>query len=193
MNTKRLNVKNITTIGVLSGISIMLGMTPLGFIPIGAAKATTMHIPVIIGGIVAGPYVGGMVGLIFGIFSIIQAMSNPTPLSFAFLNPLVSVLPRVLIGISSAYIYIFLNNINIKSSKISVGLSAVVGSLVNTFGVLGMMYLIFAGNIVETMGLSSGGAGKFVMGIGLLNGIPEAIIAAIVTIGVINGLNLEKR
>jgi len=101
-----LSVKKMTIVGVLGGISIILGMTPLGFIPIGPANATIMHIPVIIGAIIEGPIVGGLIGLIFGLFSMFQAMTNPTtPLSFTFLNPIVSVLPRVLIGIVTYYVY----------------------------------------------------------------------------------------
>ncbi|MDL0415461.1 ECF transporter S component, partial [Clostridioides difficile] len=55
MNTsasvRKVNVRKMTIIGVLSAISIMLSMTPLGFIPVGPTKATIMHIPVIIGAI----------------------------------------------------------------------------------------------------------------------------------------------
>ena len=104
-------------IGVLGAISVMLGLTPLGFIPIGPTRATIMHIPVIIGAITQGPIVGAMVGLIFGLFSWFQNMTNPTIISFAFLNPLVSVLPRVLIGITSYYSYKGLKKVGFKNSK----------------------------------------------------------------------------
>ena len=60
-------------IGVLAAISIMLSMTPLGFIPIGPTNATIMHIPVIIGAIVEGPLVGITVGFIFGATSFIKS------------------------------------------------------------------------------------------------------------------------
>lgn len=102
---KRLTVRKMAIIGVLGAISAVLGMTPLGFIPVGPTRATIMHIPVIIGAIVEGPLVGAVVGLIFGLFSIFQALTNPLPTSFVFLNPLVSILPRVLIGISTFYVY----------------------------------------------------------------------------------------
>lgn len=101
-----LSVRKLTIVGVLGAISAVLGLTPLGFIPIGPTRATIMHIPVIIGAIVEGPVVGMLVGLIFGIFSMIQAIMNPTPVSFVFLNPLVSLLPRVLIGLVAYYSYI---------------------------------------------------------------------------------------
>ena len=114
---KKLDIRKLAIIGMLGAISAVLGMTPLGFIPIGPTRATTMHIPVIIAAIMEGPVVGGLVGLIFGMFSMYQAVANPTPVSFVFLNPLVSIIPRVLIGIFSYYVYKFLNRIGNKKAK----------------------------------------------------------------------------
>ena len=62
---KNVDVRKMAIIGVLAAISIMLSMTPLGFIPIGPTNATIMHIPVIIGAIVEGPLVGITVGFIW--------------------------------------------------------------------------------------------------------------------------------
>ncbi len=112
-----LTIRKMTTVGILGGISIVLGMTPLGFIPVGPTRATIMHIPVIIGAIVEGPLVGGLVGLIFGLFSMFQAATNPTPVSFVFLNPVVSVLPRILIGVISYYVYELLNRLGTNKSN----------------------------------------------------------------------------
>ncbi len=103
--SKKLSIRKIVIIGVLGGITAVLGMTPLGFIPVGPTRATLMHIPVIIGAIMEGPLVGGSIGLIFGLLSMFQAITNPTPVSFVFLNPVVSILPRILIGIISYYVY----------------------------------------------------------------------------------------
>lgn len=102
---KVLSVRKMAIVGVLGGLSVMLGLTPLGFIPVGPTRATIMHIPVIIGAIMEGPIVGGLIGLIFGLSSMFQAATNPTPVSFVFLDPLVSVLPRVLIGVVAHYSY----------------------------------------------------------------------------------------
>lgn len=113
-----LSIKRMATIGILGAISIVLGMTPLGFIPVGPTRATIMHIPVIIGAIVEGPVVGAIVGLIFGLFSIFQAITNPTPISPVFYNPLVSVLPRILIGITSYYAYIIVKKLGNKNTMV---------------------------------------------------------------------------
>lgn len=84
----KLETKNITTVGILGAIVIMLGLTPLGFIPLGVLTITSLHIPVIIAGILEGPVVGGLVGLIFGFFSLFNAMTRPTPISFVFITHL---------------------------------------------------------------------------------------------------------
>ncbi len=99
------SLRKMVIIALLGAISVVLGMTPIGFIPVGPTRATIMHIPVIIGAIMEGPIVGAFVGLIFGLFSIYQALTTPTPVSFVFLNPLVSILPRILIGITTYYVY----------------------------------------------------------------------------------------
>lgn len=101
----KLETKNLTTVGILGAIVIMLGLTPLGFIPLGMLTITSLHIPVIIAGILEGPVVGGLVGLIFGFFSLFNAMTRPTPISFVFYNPLISIMPRILIGVVTGLVY----------------------------------------------------------------------------------------
>lgn len=111
MNNKA-KTRQLVVTAMLGAITIVLGLTPLGFIPLGFINITTMHIPVIIGAILEGPLVGGVVGLLFGLSSMANAVLRPTPISFVFLNPLISVLPRVMIGILSAYAFKALKNKN---------------------------------------------------------------------------------
>ena len=172
--------KKMTITGMLGAISVVLGFTPLGFIPIGLANVTTMHIPVIIGAIVEGPFVGAMVGLIFGISSLIKSFMTPTPISFIFMNPLVSVVPRVLIGILTYYFYTAMKKV-VRNEKTVLLMSGAFGTLVNTVLVLGTAYLLYAQRIVEAMSLPEGRAFAFFMGIATTNGVPEMIVAAVVT------------
>jgi uncharacterized membrane protein len=182
LKTSKFGTRQITMIGMLSSISIILGLTGYGFIPLPIAKATIMHIPVIIGAILEGPIVGIMVGLIFGIFSIFQNISTPNILSFAFMNPLVSVLPRVLIGITSYYCYKFTFK---KHHLARIGLSAAVGSLTNTLGVLYMIYLLYAERFAQAKGTNPNMVFDAILGIALINGIPEAIISVVIIIPVV--------
>jgi uncharacterized membrane protein len=184
-----LNTRQIAVIGMLSSISIVLGITGYGFIPLPIARATIMHIPVIIGAILEGPMVGMLIGLIFGLFSIFQNLTSPNLLSFAFINPLVSVLPRVLIGLTSYYSYKFVAN---KSKTLGIGLGTAVGSLTNTFGVLGMIYLLYAARYAEVKSISASTTAKVIFGVALTNGLPEAIIAVIITIPVVLAIMRRK-
>lgn len=188
-STSKFSTRQLAVIGMLSSISIILGVTGLGFIPIPPVKATIMHVPVIIGAILEGPLVGAMVGLIFGIFSIVQAITTPTPVSFVFMNPLVSVLPRVLIGITSYYVYAAVKS---KSKPLAITIGAVVGTITNTIGVLGMIYIIYLGPYAKTLNLSLSAAKKGILVIAITNGIPEAILSAVIIVSVVTAVNKIK-
>jgi uncharacterized membrane protein len=175
----RFGIRQITIVGMMSAVSVVLGLTGYGFVPLPAAKATIMHIPVIIGAILEGPVVGAVIGLIFGLFSIFQNITTPSLLSFAFINPLVSVLPRILIGITSYYSFRILLK---KNEPLSIAIGAAVGTITNTAGVLTMIYILYAARYAEVIGKSADIAAKAIYGIALTNGIPEMIIAILVTV-----------
>jgi len=98
----RFTVRKIAITGVLSALSVVFNFT-VGFITIPGlpVQITLMHIPVIVGAILEGPVAGAFIGLIFGLSSFYTATVSPLPIAFAFLNPLVSVVPRILIGVVS--------------------------------------------------------------------------------------------
>lgn len=192
--TMTFGVRQITTIGMLSSISIILGLTGYGFIPIPPVKATILHVPVIIGAIVEGPVVGAMIGFIFGVFSMVQSVMTPTPLSFAFMNPLVAVLPRILIGLITYYTYKLLSNfVKGKFDSVKIGIAAVLGSLTNTIFVLGMMYVIYSGQVAKALNIKVSTVAKTIAAIGTTNGIPEALVACAITIPISIALKKIKR
>lgn len=179
---QKFGTRQIAIIGMLSSVSIFLGVTGFGFIPIPPVNATIMHIPVIIGAILEGPIVGAAIGLIFGIFSIIRAITTGNILLFAFLNPIVSVLPRILIGITSYYSY---KALPINNEKVKIALGAAVGSLTNTIGFLGLMFVFYGARYAEAINIAPETVGKVILGTGTLNGIPEAAISAFVTVFIV--------
>ncbi len=176
-----LSVRQLTIVGMLAAVSMILGLTGYGFIPLPIAKATVMHIPVIIGAIIEGPMVGILVGLLFGLFSIFQNIVAPNILSFAFLNPLVSVVPRVLIGVTAYYCY----RLPAGREIYRIGLAAAVGSLTNTIGVLGMIYLLYVADFAAARGISPDAALGAIYGIALTNGAAEAAISVIITVPIV--------
>lgn len=129
-----LSVRKIVISGVLGAIAILLGATRLGFIPVPspAGDATIMHVPVIIGAILEGPLVGAIIGTIFGVFSFLQVGAP------MFKDPLISILPRIPIGVVAFVAYAALRKRNEYAAMIA---SAVAGTLTNTLLVLGMAVL----------------------------------------------------
>ena len=164
-----LSVRKIVISGILGAISILLGVTRLGFIPVPtpAGHATIMHIPVILGGVLEGPVVGLITGAIFGLFSFLQ------PGAPFFADPLVSIIPRLFIGPVSYLVYISTRKINTLLALI---LAGAVGSATNTVLVLGMATV--RDYLPAEVSIS----------IGFLHGLPELIVAAILTVVLVRGI-----
>lgn len=173
--------------GMLSAILIILGLTPIGFIPIGPANATIMQLPVIIGAIVEGPIVGLVLGVVFGALSLLRAVTAPSLLSPIFLENwfFVTMLPRILIGPAAYYIYTGVERLFRNKKPVSIGIAAALGTLVNTAGVLGMMFLMNGQDFADLMGISLAAVGATIMGIALTNGIAEIIISILITVPVV--------
>jgi uncharacterized membrane protein len=168
----RLSVRQIVIAGILGGIAIFLGYTRLGFIPVPnlAGNATIMHVPAILGGALEGPVVGTIVGAIFGIFSFIQA---EVPF---FRDPLVSILPRLFIGVVAWAVFASLRNWSIDVAAAAAG---VLGSMTNTIGVLGMAVLLGYLPLAAVVPI-------------IPQAIAEAILAAVVTVVVVRGVLLYR-
>ena len=85
MNRKKMDTRYMATLAMFCGILLVMGATGIGFIPLPVIKATTMHIPVILGAILLGPAAGAVLGGVFGLCSIWANTTSPGLLAFAFL------------------------------------------------------------------------------------------------------------
>ena len=156
----KLTTRKIVITGMLGAVSIILGTSGMGLIPVPtpAGNATIMHVPAILGGVLEGPVVGLLIGLIFGIFSFLRA---PNPI---FADPLVAILPRLLIGVFSYYVYVAIKG---KNTNLALIVAGVIGTATNTILVLGMAVL--RGYLPLAAAAS----------VAVLHGIPEMVVAAI--------------
>ena len=84
MKEQRHDTRWMVSVALMAAIIIVLANTPLGMIQLPIIKATTVHIPVIIGAVLLGPSAGAILGAVFGICSLISNTMAPTLLSFAF-------------------------------------------------------------------------------------------------------------
>lgn len=184
--------RRLVVIGALGGISIFLGVSGLGLIRLPIFSLTIMHIPVIIGALLEGPMVGICVGLIFGLFSMYQNITAPGLTSFIFWNPIVALIPRILIGIVAYYSFKLLKS-KIKNVGISAGIAAILGTLTNTIGVLGLTYVLYLDRYAQAREISREAVAGTLLTVGLTNGIPESIVSALITIPIVVTMLKVKR
>lgn len=175
---KKITVREMTVVGMLGGITMLLGLTGYGFIPLVFMKATILQVPAIIGALLEGPRVGMLVGLIFGAFSLFQNIVAPTLMSFAFLNPLVSVVPRMLIGPFAYLVYKMLPFSSWRKSRIAI--AAFAGAMFNTVTVLGMIYVLYAAHFAEIREVAQQNVVNILIGVAIANGIPEALVSMVI-------------
>lgn len=194
---KKTNVRLLTQMALLTALMLVMAFTPLGYIPLPFMNATTMHIPVIIGACLLGPKMGGVLGGLFGITSVVRATISPNLTSFVFTpfysfssefhgswtSLIVAIVPRILIGVCAGLVFMGLKKL-IHNETISLAVSGFVGSMVNTIGVMGLIYLLFGEQYAAAGGTDPSLLLGVIMGVVGLNGVPEAIIAAVLTAAV---------
>ncbi|MEN2984679.1 MAG: ECF transporter S component [Dictyoglomaceae bacterium] len=212
------NPKTLSLAGILTAITLVLGFTQWGFIPLPtpAGAATIMHIPAIVSGLVLGPLFGAIIGLLFGIITVFF---------FSHIAPFWVLIPaRPFIGIVAGVVFYFLYKLLGKNERIkfystlifsflifiillwlgvkyfknitywwagisyilsiflfsfikdrnpkilSLSIASFLGSMTNTIGTLGLA-VIFKIFPLETA-----------ISVGILHGIPEAILAVIICV-----------
>ncbi|MCD7950831.1 MAG: ECF transporter S component [Erysipelotrichaceae bacterium] len=190
--------KNMTIFAMLLAIEIILVMTPLGYLPIGVLSITTMHIPVIIAGILLGKKEGAALGFVFGLTSMIRATLEPSITSFCFspfitigeisgnyASLLIAFVPRILLGFVSGLIYEKM--IHRFNNKTVITISALAGTLTNTILVLSGIYIFFGQAYASVLGIAYETLIATLLMVVASNGIIEAIVASIVSVLVCQG------
>lgn len=194
MNMEKKDTRWLTSVALMAAIVILLANTPLGMIQLPIIKATTVHIPVIIGAILLGPAAGAILGCVFGVCSMISNTMAPTLLSFAF-SPFmsmsgiagamkalwISVGCRIMIGVVAGWLWILLKKLNVNQ-LLALPIVGFVGSMTNTVFVMGSIYILLAGEYAAARTVAADAVWGLIMGTVLASGIPEAIAAAVLVV-----------
>ena len=194
--TNKKDTRWTVSVALMMAIVILLANTPLGMIQLPIVKATTVHIPVIIGAIVLGPLAGAILGATFGVCSLLSNTYAPTLLSFAFSPFLsttglsgcikaiwISVGCRIMIGVVVGWLWILLKKVKCNQN-ISLPLVGFIGSMTNTVFVMGSIYLLFAKQYAEAKEVAVTAVFGLIMGTVTASGIPEAIAAAVLVFAI---------
>lgn len=191
MKQTKLDTRYMATLAMFCGVLLVMGVTGIGFIPLPVIKATTMHIPVILGAVLLGPSAGAVLGGVFGLCSIWVNTTTPNLLSFAF-SPFMTQegLPgvlkslwialgcRILLGVIAGWLWKLLKKV-IKQDYVALAVTAAVSTLCHTILVMGSIYVLLAQQYAEAKNVAITAVFGLVMGTVTASGIPEAIAAAI--------------
>ena len=178
-------VQSLAVLAMFTAILFLLTFTPIGMIDLPIIKATVLHVPVIIGALLLGPKKGAFLGGMFGLASLLKNTLVPNLSSFAFspLIPVVCFVPRILVGVTPWLVYTLLQALSRRRGSVlqagSMALSAVVGAFTNTALVMGLIALLFRDAYAAAQGIPAEAVLGFILGIVAANGVPEAIVAAI--------------
>lgn len=191
MKQKTMDTRYMAMLALLVGIEVVMGMTGIGFIPFPVIKATTMHIPVILGAILLGPGAGAVLGAVFGLISVWVNTTAPSLLSFAFSpfmsnDGLVGALKslwialgcRILLGVIAGWLWRLTKKV-LKKDYIALPVTAAVSTICHTLLVMGSIYFLLAEQYAAAKNVALTAVFGLVMGTVTASGIPEAIIAAI--------------
>ena len=188
--TKR-DTRYMATLAMLCGLLLVMGMTGIGFIPLPVIKATTMHIPVILGAILLGPGAGAVLGAAFGFCSMWVNTVTPGLLSFAF-SPFmtteglagvakslwIALGCRILFGMITGWIWKLSKKV-LQKDYVALPLTAAISTLIHTLLVMGSIYLLLTQQYAQTKNVGITAVFGLIMGTVTASGIPEAIAAAI--------------
>ncbi|MGX7106992.1 ECF transporter S component [Hutsoniella sourekii] len=177
------NTRHFVFVSLFVALIILQTSVPfLGFISIGPISMTIIPITVILASLWLDLKSAVIVGLTFGLCSFLRTWLIGNPVErLIFTNPLISVLPRVMMPIVVHYCKKLLMKAGSGAQVIGL-VGGLVGSLMNTVFVLGAMYLFGGSNILNAYDVTNHSELLLVLGgIVTANGIPEAILATIIT------------
>ena len=188
---KKHNVRYMVILALLVALLLVMGMSGIGFIPLPVIKATTMHIPVILGAILLGPGAGAVLGCVFGLCSVWANTTTPGLLSFAF-SPFMSTTGligavkavwiavgcRTLFGAAAGWLWKLVKKWKLPD-LVALPVAAAVSTVLHTVLVMGSIYVLLAGQYAQAKNVAMEAVFGLVMGTVTASGIPEAIAAAI--------------
>jgi len=192
--------RTMAVTGIMCGIAIVMSFPFVGTFVLPTVSATVAFLPVIITTIMLGLKPGLVVAFVAGTASLIRALVVPTLLAPYFLNPLVSIVPRIMIAVM---VWLAFKGLmatptpkSLDKTPIAVAIAAVIGSLTNTALVLGSIYLFhaaplrdggaplfanFAPPLMDTMSDNNilGTPAVWLFGIATTNGVIELTVNAL--------------
>ena len=137
------NTRNLVLTSVFIALIVVMTVIPYtGYINYGVIEITTLHLVVILGAVCLGTKTGTLLGFVWGVTCLLRAFTNPAWILFT--NPLISVLPRIFVGMVAGLVFSWSRR---RMGDIAgVAVAGAAATVTNTVLVLSAIY-IFGGMI----------------------------------------------
>lgn len=160
----KMSARELTTLGLLTGVLLLMSVTPLGYFHTFGLDISLMMVPVAIGAMLMGPKAGAWLGLIFGATSFYQAVTGSSAFSTMLfnINPiyvyafLLCIPTRVLMGFLTGVIFKAVQKVD-KKKTVCYFVGGFFAAFLNTLFFMGMLLICywnteFIQGINETLG-----------------------------------------
>ena len=147
-NKKKMSAKDLTTLGLLTGILLLMSFTPLGYFHTFGLDISLMMIPVGIGAMLMGPKAGAWLGFVFGATSFYQAVTGASAFSAMLFNIspvgtfLTCIPTRILMGFLTGVIFLVVQKVDRKKTACFF-VGGFFAAFLNTLFFMGVLILCF--------------------------------------------------
>ena len=192
MKTKKLSTKQLTVLGLMIAVLVLMSYTPLGYLNIGPLAITFNMIPVAIAAIACGPLGGAVLGAVFGLTSFGQCIGiggvSAMGATLFSISPVLAFIqrfgPRFLDGWLLGYLFRWLRKVT-KNTTLTGYITGFLSAFLNTVFFMVALVVLF-GNTEYVKNLIGGrNIIVFICAFVGINAICEMISATILT-GVIS-------
>lgn len=196
MNNKKLSTKQLTILGLMTAVLLIMAYTPLGYLNIGPLAITFNVIPVAIAAITCGPVGGAIIGGVFGLTSFGQCIGiggvSAMGATLFGISPVLAFIqrfiPRLLDGLLIGFIYRGLHKTT-KNVSVSACITGFFSAFLNTVFFMSSLVLLF-GNTEYVQGLIGGrNIIVFICAFVGINAVCEMISSTILTGIIATALN----
>lgn len=144
----RMSARELTTLGLLTGVLLLMSVTPLGYFHTFGLDISLMMVPVAIGAMLMGPKAGAWLGLIFGATSFYQAVTGSSAFSTMLfnINPIYAFLlcipTRVLMGFLTGVIFKAAQKVD-KKKTVCYFVGGFFAAFLNTLFFMGVLLICY--------------------------------------------------
>ena len=151
MNTQpqqKISVQTLTQLAILVAIEVVMKLIGLGSVPVGPLYMSFLTVPIAVGAMTMGPTAGAILGGVFGLVSMKDAITGVSAMTSVFfqISPIntfvLCVVMRVLMGWCVGLLFRVLRRVDHKKSW-SYFVGALSAPLLNTIFFMGYIVLVF--------------------------------------------------